>query len=539
MLKGYLCIVLHAHLPFIKHPEHEYFLEENWLFEAITESYIPLIEMFTRLLNEEIDFRITISLSPTLIEMLNDSLLRERYKRHLNILIDLSEKEIRRTKKDIKFQPLAKMYNKKFKKTYYLFEEVYKRDLVSVFKGLSETGKIEMISSSGTHAFLPILSKYPPAVEAQIKIGVNFYREIFKKNPKGMWLPECGYEPGFDNYIKNEGIKFIFLERHGITGAIPPPRLSVYVPVICPSGIFAFGRDNESSQQVWSSIYGYPGDFNYRDFYRDIGYDVEDEHVKCFNNLFGAKTFTGIKYYRITGNTDKKEPYVVERAIEKAYEHATDFIDKREIQIDYLFRTLNIKPIVTAMYDAELFGHWWFEGPEWLYFLLKFIDKKSQNFKTITPSEYITMCRNKAEYVQFCKPSMSSWGHRGFNEVWVNEFNDYVYPHILKATERMIYLAEKKFDAHGIEKRALNQAARELILSQQSDWAFMMKTGNASEYAKRRLTEHLNRFSYLYTAIISENISKKELKKIEDKDSIFKDIDFRYFKSGYYISTYT
>ncbi len=120
MVKEYLCIVLHAHLPFIRHPEHEYFLEENWLFEAITETYIPLIEVLTRLLNEKVDFRITMSLSPTLIEMLNDALLRKRYKRHLNLLIELTEKEIYRTKRDIKFQPLAKMYNKKFKKTYIL-----------------------------------------------------------------------------------------------------------------------------------------------------------------------------------------------------------------------------------------------------------------------------------------------------------------------------------------------------------------------------------------------------------------------------------
>lgn len=536
MVKGYLCIVLHAHLPFIRHPEHEYFLEENWLFEAITETYIPLIEVLTRLLNEKVDFRITMSLSPTLIEMLNDALLRKRYKRHLNLLIELTEKEIYRTKRDIKFQPLAKMYNKKFKKTYILFDEIYKRDLVSVFRKLARTGKIELISSTGTHAFLPILSKYPSAVEAQIKIGTNFYKRIFKINPAGMWFPECGYEPGFDNYVKNEGLKFIFLEAHGVTCANPTPRLSVYVPVVCPSGVFAFGRDKESSQQVWSSIYGYPGDFNYRDFYRDIGYDIEEEHVMRFINLFGTKIYTGLKYYKITGNTDKKEPYVIERALEKAYEHAIDFINKREIQINYLFRTLRIKPIITAMFDAELFGHWWFEGPDWLYFLLKFIDKKGQNFKTITPSEYLTEFGHKVDYLQLCRPSMSSWGHKGFNEVWVNEFNDYIYPHILKATERMIYLAETRFYANGLEQRALNQAARELILSQQSDWPFMMKAGNTSEYAKKRLTEHLSRFNYLYAKIIKGNISKKELKAIEDKDNVFKMMNFRHFKSGTHIN---
>ena len=127
MHKGYLILILHAHLPYIRHPEHEYFLEENWLYEAITESYIPLIDVFDRLLNDNIDFRITLSLSPTLVEMFNDSFLRERYLRYINNLIELSEKELLRNRGDISFEPLARMYNNRFKRVKFLYEEACKK----------------------------------------------------------------------------------------------------------------------------------------------------------------------------------------------------------------------------------------------------------------------------------------------------------------------------------------------------------------------------------------------------------------------------
>ena len=536
MHKGYLCIVLHAHLPYIRHPEYDYFLEENWLYEAITETYIPLLDVFERLINDDIDFRITLSLSPALIEMLNDNLLRDRYKRHIEQLIELSEKEGLRTKGDINFEPIVRMYNERFQRIRYLFEDVYKRDIVSAFKALQNTGKIEFITSAATHAFLPNISMYPQAVKAQIKIGSRHYQKNFGSCPNGIWLPECGFAPDFDLYIKEAGIRFFFLETHGIIHGTPFPQCGVYVPILCPSGVFAFGRDVESSKQVWSSIEGYPGDFDYRDFYRDVGFDLDPDYIKSYIHPDGIRTYTGLKYYRITGKTDNKEPYIIQRAREKTAEHANNFIHNRELQINFLSdilraRQANLKPLITATYDAELFGHWWFEGPEWLDFLLRKIHVKHRNFRTITASEYLSSQACGLSNLQISQPSMSSWGDKGYSEVWLNSYNDYVYRHLLKATERMIYLAERFSNANGILHRALNQAAREVLLSQHSDWAFMMKTGTAAEYAKKRFEEHIGRFNRLYQSIISRDISEKWLTEIEDKDRIFQDINYRVYSS--------
>ena len=211
--KGFLCLVLHAHLPYVRHPEHEYFLEENWLYESITETYIPLLDLFSRLIDDGTDFRITLSLSPALIEMFNDPLLRERYERHICGLIDLSEREVKRTKRDIHFGPVARMYRKKFKRAYSLFHDLFRKDLVSVFRAVQKTGKVRILTSAATHAFLPNMAAYPTAVKAQVRIGSRQYRKNFGRSPEGIWLPECGFVPGFDRYISDEGIKYFFLDK--------------------------------------------------------------------------------------------------------------------------------------------------------------------------------------------------------------------------------------------------------------------------------------------------------------------------------------
>ena len=527
MHKGYLNLVLHAHLPYIRHPEHDYFLEENWLYEAITESYIPLLDVFECLLNDNVDFGITLSLSPTLVEMFNDPLLRERCLKYINNLIELTEKEMLRTKGDLSFEPLARMYNDRFRRIKYLYDDCYKKDITSVFKKLQDTGKVEIITCAATHAYLPTLSNYPRAVRAQIKVAVESHIKNFGKAPEGIWLPECGYYPGLDSILKDTGIKFFFMETHGILNGKPAPKYGVYKPVSCPSDVIAFGRDIESSKQVWSSIEGYPGDFAYRDFYRDAGFDLPVEYIRPYIHPDEIRIYTGIKYHRITGKTDDKRPYNRKKAMARAEKHAENFILKRKQQIELLARTSDFTPVITAPYDAELFGHWWFEGPDWLNFLLRKIANRNP-FRTITSSQYL----NENSEFQCITPSMSSWGHNGYNEVWVNSSNDWVYRHLHKAAERMIELSDMFPQAEGLLQRALNQAAREILLSQHSDWAFIMKTGAASDYAVKRITGHIDRFSNLYSEAKSGNIDEKKLSELEDKDRIFSGMDYRVYSGN-------
>lgn len=527
-LDGYLCMVLHAHLPYVRHPDYPYFLEENWLYEAMTECYIPLLDMFSRLVNDRIHFRITLSLSPSLAEMLKDDLLMKRYADYLVRLMELAEKERRRIKGDRSFEPVIAMYQRRFKRIHFLFTHVYRRNLIQVLRQLQETGYLAIIPSAATHAYLPNLSGLPVVVKAQIRIGLQNYRDNFGEDPNGIWLPECGFAPRFDDYIRQEGLSFFFLESHGIIRGKPIPRFGTWLPVVCNSGVSAFGRDTEASRQVWSSVGGYPGDEDYRDFYRDIGFDSTEDYVRAFLEPYGVKTFTGLKYYRITGKTDRKEPYVIEIARRKMNEHAGHFVRCREVQAKNLAGTMGVRPVMTATYDAELFGHWWFEGIDWLEALCRKMNLRGRRVRMITPSEYLNRGDGGCP-VQISHPSASSWGEKGYHDVWLNERNDYLYRHLLKASERMTELARRFVHAEGLLRRALNQAARETLLSQQSDWTFMIKNDSAADYARRRFQTHISRFTSLYDSILSGNVQESALIKMEEMDRIFPTIDYRVF----------
>ncbi|PIU39756.1 MAG: DUF1957 domain-containing protein, partial [Candidatus Omnitrophica bacterium CG07_land_8_20_14_0_80_50_8] len=217
------------------------------------------------------------------------------------------------------------------------------------------------------------------------------------------------------------------------------------------------------------------------------------------------------------------EPYVPERARQTAAAHAGNFMFNREKQAEYLQGLMGQKPIALSPYDAELFGHWWFEGPQWLEFLFRKIYYDQKAIKTITPMEYL----ERQPRNQVVTPSMSSWGYNGYMEVWLNGANDWIYRHLHKAAERMIALTNERPGAEGLERRMLNQMARELLLAQSSDWAFIMKTGTHTSYAVKRTKDHLERFTNLWSKITQNNMDLEYLETIESIDNLFPSIDYR------------
>ncbi|MCG2714356.1 MAG: DUF1957 domain-containing protein [Candidatus Omnitrophica bacterium] len=523
MHKGYLCLVLHGHLPFVRHPEFESFLEEDWLYEAITETYVPLISVFEGLVNDGIDFRLTMTLSPTLISMLSDSLLGERYLLHINKSIQLSQKEMQRTAWQHEFRALAEMYFNKFSYAKDTFLK-YNRNLVLAFKKFQDLGKLEIITCGATHGFFPLMDVCRDSVRAQVKVAADHYQGIFGRRPAGIWLPECGYHPGHDEIFKEAGIRFFFTDSHGVLHGSPRPKYGVFAPVYCKgTGVACFGRDLESSKQVWSSIEGYPGDYNYREFYRDIGFDLEHDYILPYIHPDGVRINTGIKYYRITGTGNHKEPYIPDWAREKAAAHAGNFIFNRQKQASYLNDLMGKPPIIVSPYDAELFGHWWYEGPMWLDFLFRKIACDQDEIRLITPSEYLT--ENPRN--QLISPSMSSWGYKGYSEMWLQGSNDWIYRHLHIASGRMSELVKTFPNAQGLHKRALNQALRELLLAQSSDWGFILGTGTHTSYAIRRTKDHILRFNRLYEEIKQNSLDENWLTDIEYKDNIFEQIDYR------------
>ncbi|MCU0782719.1 MAG: DUF1957 domain-containing protein [Verrucomicrobia bacterium] len=523
-MHGYLSLVLHAHLPFVRHPEHEKFLEEAWLFEAITETYVPLLQIMDGWARDGMATRLTLTLSPTLCAMLLDPLLQDRYERHLRGLIELAEKEIHRTHWDRAFHELAWMYHHRFttiRDTYL----AYGRNLVGAFQRFQDLGLLEIITTAATHALLPLFAGHPPTIRAQILTARDHYRSCFGRDPRGIWLPECAYFEGVEDYLQDANLRWFIMDTHGLLHAQPYPRYGVFAPIYTPNGIAAFGRDLDSSRQVWSKHEGYPGDARYRDFYRDIGFDLDFDYVKAHLPSPEHRGFTGLKYFRITGRLPDKQPYQRDVALNAAAEHAGHFLNARLAQIKRLAGIMDRPPLVLAPYDAELFGHWWYEGPEFFdYFVRKaYYDQKT--FLLITPEDYLRLHPTN----QIAKPGASSWGEEGYYRVWLNEKNEWIYPHLQVAQERMTELARRFLDPPPLIHRALRQAARELLLAQSSDWPFILRAGTSPDYARNRVKDHLLRFIALYDQLKKKKVDEKWLREVESRDNLFPEINCAYW----------
>jgi 1,4-alpha-glucan branching enzyme len=522
-MQGYLSLILHAHLPFVRHPEHEKFLEENWLFEAITETYLPLINVMDGWLRDGMDTRLTICLSPTVCAMLLDPLLQDRYTRHLNGLIELADKELHRTLWDAPMHELAKFYRERFERlhdTYFGCD----RNVVGAFRKFQDAGKLEIITTAATHAVLPLLSNHPPSIRAQILTARDFHHECFGRAPRGLWLPECAYVDGVEQVLQEANIRWFITDTHGLLHAKPRPRYGVFAPIFTENGIAAFGRDLDSAKQVWSKHEGYPGDARYRDFYRDVGFDLDFDYVRP-HLPSEVRTFTGIKYHAITGPGGDKLVYNRRAALDTAAHHAWHFLEARIAQISRLAEIMDRPPLIISPYDAELFGHWWYEGPEFLdYFVRKsYFDQRV--FRLTTPHDYLQQHPTQ----QVAQPGASSWGEEGYWKVWLNEKNEWILPHLDIAQTRMTELVRQFPNASGLTARALKQAARELLLAQSSDWPFILRTGTSPEYAKRRVKDHLLRFIALHEQLTQTQVDEQWLAEVESRDNVFPHVNPSYW----------
>jgi 1,4-alpha-glucan branching enzyme len=523
-MPGYLVLVLHAHLPFVRHPEHERFLEENWLFEAITESYLPLLQVLQGWRQDRLEAHLTLTLSPTLCSMLQDPLLQRRYERYLEALIELAGKEIQRTLLEPPFQKLALFYRERFTAARQAYEACG-RDLAGAFRQLQDAGLLEIITTSATHAVLPLLADHSPSLRAQVLVARDHYRACFGRDPRGIWLPECAYSTAVDSALHEANLRWFIIDTHGLLHAQPEPRYATFAPIFTPAGAAAFGRDPESARQVWSRDEGYPGDARYRDFYRDIGFDLDYDYIKAYLPASGPRGFTGLKYYRITSRAPEKQPYDRTAALEAAAEHAGQFFTARLAQVQSVAGMLDRPPVIVAPYDAELFGHWWYEGPEFLDALVRRACRDPQELTLITPSEYL----QRHPTNQVATPSASSWGEEGYWRVWLNEKTEWIYPHLHAAQERMTELARRFPDPDPLQQRMLGQAGRELLLAQASDWPFILRAGTSPDYARQRIKAHLLRFTRLYEQLSGAAPDQAALKEMEERDNLFPDLSYRYW----------
>jgi 1,4-alpha-glucan branching enzyme len=363
----------------------------------------------------------------------------------------------------------------------------------------------------------------------QLDVTVRCFERAFGRKPMGVWLPECGYFPGLDKYLAEFGLHYFFLETHGVLLATPTPKYGVFTPLKTTQGLYCMGREQKSSMEVWSRRTGYPGHPEYREFFTDIAKDRPRDYLGEYFFAGDTPIDSGFKYNRITGG-EKKELYRPWNAMKLAEDHAHLFVVNREATISELLVNMDgNKAAMLCPYDAELFGHWWFEGPLFLEAMLERAASSSV-IEFAGADEIMTSSADPDAH----EPAFSSWGEGGFGSVWINGETDKYYPqsYRLRAMiDHLISIRQKMGEGSPRGKlltRYIKQMERELMLFQSSDWAFMIHNHSADGYARRRLDDHYNNGHTLFAEAckaILKNTDKPAassiLPKLEKTNSIF------------------
>ena len=537
---GKVHLLLHAHLPFVREPFYDRFLEENWFFEAMAETYLPIIQMLNRLEEKGVPGTLNFSVSSALLAMLTDRLLLDKFSHHLHKQLELLEREKVRLQNDSEKMEVVKFYYRRQIALINTWERDCGCEIIPALKRLEQIGRINLPTCVGTHPFLPAYQNDVEAIRLQLKITVRAFEDAFGKKPRGLWLPECGYFEGLDAILAEYGFHYFFLETHGVLLAKPAPKYGVFAPVKTPAGLYCFGREQSSSMEVWSRKTGYPGHPEYREFFKDIAHEREEDYLGEYFLAAGTHIETGLKYYRITGSEDKKvyRPWNALRLVE---DHARLFVANREETVSNLLPNMDGNKVsILCPYDAELFGHWWFEGP--LFIEKMFERAASSNIVEMASLEDSVPSLNVAGTVadpDVHAPIFSSWGEGGFGEVWMNDAVTFQYPLFFRMRKMMDDL--KKRISSGVNaargargmgsakpagtsatmKRFLAQMARELVLFQASDWAFMIHNNSAADYARARLNGHYENVCALYAEAVKAKPNLQLLKTLEQKNNLF------------------
>ncbi|WP_050436251.1 glycoside hydrolase family 57 protein [Chondromyces crocatus] len=520
-MHGHIALVLHAHLPYVRHPEHPRSFEERWLFEALWESYLPLLGVLDRLAAEGVRAPIALSVSPTLAAMLRDALLCRRFELHVQRTEALA-KRVGQVLGAGVFAPALAFYRDRLEAAWAVWEGC-DGDVLGALQRHARAGHVELFSTAATHAFLPGLLPTPASVRAQVRLGRQGFGALVHgdaaRAPAGFWLPECGWDPRLAPDLSSAGVVWTVVDEHALspsTGSAVAGRVAAgsaaatgLVPVRSASGVVFFGRDRVSAREVWSREEGYPGHPDYREFYRDVGHDLDESVLGDELGPDGSRLMTGLKLHRITGPDADKAPYDPVAASARARLHAAAFVARRR---EHLARAIEVAetgnegsrgtpPVVVAAYDAELFGHWWLEGPMFLEHVLRMLGGEGRGGRSseegrataglLTPGAYVERHGTSVG----ADPVASTWGEGGFGTVWIGQRTARLWRHVHHA-EGPVRAAVQRVRAlgeEGVRGAAVDQAVRELLLLQASDWAFMIDRGEMTSYAEARVRTHVIR----------------------------------------------
>ena len=551
MKRGAFTFVLHTHLPYCRRAGRWPHGEE-WLHEAIAETYLPLLTALYDLRDDGVPFELTIGITPVLTEQLADALVLDHFREYAEERIERAEADAARFEKagDLERAGLAAFYRDWYASNLQALQVRFANDIVGAFRRLSDEGHIEIVTCAATHGYLPLFSR-DSTIRAQITAGVAAHRRHYGRAPRAIWLPECAYRPayiaesgarrpGIEEFLADAGLGLFFAETHAIEGGVPvgkatdgvvgpygnvPKRHVIPMPAyvapanrttdlpywVAADDVAVIGRNNRTGMQVWSADWGYPGDAAYREFHKKD--DV-----------------SGLQYWRVTGpklDLAHKGLYDPKAARLRALEHAQHFARLVEEVVAGSQVGGNRYPMIASNYDTELFGHWWFEGIDWLAAVLRALSS-SEVVELNTATGYLDQHPPREA---LALPE-GSWGSGGTHFTWDNAETHWVWPIIHAAEARMEALSEANPIAAPDRHAVLAQAGRELLLAEASDWPFLMSTGQAAEYATERFKSHMDRFSRLAGLAELPELPPEAVGLASEwfeLDNVFPDLDYRLF----------
>jgi len=563
MSQGAFNLVLHTHLPYVLgHGRWPH--GTDWLCEAVCECYVPILRGLTELKEEGIPARLTIGVTPVLAEQLADSRLAGELRFYLKEKKEAARKDeevfVREGSKNR--AEVARFWQRFYTEAEEWYFERFGGNLISPFRQLQDEGAIEIITSGATHGYFPLLGS-DNSIQAQVKEGIKSYRKHFGRNPKGIWLPECAYRPlyawappvgenaqpvlrkGVEEFLQENGIEYFFIDSHLLKGG---KALGVYFDrfpalraireqeskgiQIRPESerspyqsywvgeaknkkpVAVFARDPVTTLLVWSGEHGYPGDGNYLDF-----------HKKHYPG--------GLRYWKVTrtkSDLGDKEEYVLENVNARIEENAAHMVGLVAEQLKNFSEKNKTPGILSALYDTELFGHWWFEGPQFLKAIWKKLSQ-NQQVSLMTAGEAL----EKFPPTGRISLPEGSWGEGGHHYIWLNKETAWTWEKIYPAEKKYLELV-KQPSTNPELLRVLTQLGRELLLLESSDWQFLISTFAASDYAKMRFDEHLEKFNRL-GKMAEEVLNGKSLPEsdwsylsdCEESDSLFPDFSPKSF----------
>ncbi|CCW35914.1 hypothetical protein CTKA_01987 [Chthonomonas calidirosea] len=541
--QGYFALVLHSHIPYVlDHGRSPH--GTDWLSEVTAETYLPLLDMLFRLVSEGISPKITLGFTPILVEQLADETFQRDFVGYLQQRIEAARENQRqfRYEGNTHMRGLAHFWEDYYQQKLEAFLDIYKGDLIGAFRRLQDEGHIEILTSAATHGYLPLLLT-DNSVQAQIRLGVVSYKERFGRDPRGFWLPECAYRPryawnppievyrsprpqlrkGIEEFLAESDLRYFLVDAHLLRGGqtlgvyaerfkglqelwaqfqreYNPERAdrTPYAPYLVNSSglpmqpVACFARDPKTGMQVWSGAHGYPGDEFYLEFHK--------------------KHYPGnLRYWRVSwpkddlGAKQLYEPYL---AMGRVHDHAKHFAQLVYQTVVSATTEGDQPPVVVAMYDTELFGHWWFEGPEFLYHALKQLHMHP-HVEPITCDAYLEKYPPKTVVAL----PEGSWGEGGYHWIWLNEWTAWTWEKVYEAERLMIELAQTYGDVEQVQT-ILRQAARELLLLESSDWQFNISTFTSRDYAEQRVNYHYSRF--LHLASLVQRVAAQESIPVDD-----------------------